>query len=197
LTQKPNNHISFKLCILGDGGVGKTTLIQRFLSGSYLGNTKMTIGVDFHLYKRTHKNKLIAFNIWDLSGQERFQNMQVFDTYVRGAHSVMLAVDLSRIDTFETLPNWLELARTVKPPPLIILVGTKNDLKREIDRGFLLEWAQEQNFFDFIETSALTGENVNELFESVSSELIRVKEGSLINKLVIHSNEAQTIIFPE
>lgn len=123
--------------------------------------------------------------------------MQVFDTYIRGAHAIILAVDLSRIDTFETLPNWLELARTVNPPAPIILVGTKNDLKREIDHNFLLEWTQEQNFFNFIETSALTGENVNKLFEGVSSELIRLKEGLMANKMVNHPTKAQAVIFPE
>ncbi|MFQ6126240.1 MAG: Rab family GTPase [Candidatus Heimdallarchaeota archaeon] len=179
-----NNKLNFKLCILGDGGVGKTTLIRRFLSGRYLGNTKMTIGVDFHIYRRTHGNRSLSFQIWDLSGQERFQRMHVFDKYVQGSHVVMLAVDLSRIDTFENLPTWLEVAQNADNQPLLILVGTKKDLEREIDKEFLAKWACEQGFSHIIETSSLTGENVNELFELISSELITRWENSSVREMV-------------
>lgn len=84
----------------------------------------------------------------------------------------MLAVDLSQIDTFENLPTWLEVAKNAETQPLLILVGTKKDLDREIEKEFLEKWACEQGFSHIIETSSLTGENVNELFELISMELI-------------------------
>ena len=164
---------TFKFCILGDGGVGKTTLIRRYLSGSYLGDTKMTIGVDFHTHKITHEDRLIVFQIWDLSGQQRFQQMRVFESYVHGSHAIMIAVDLSQIDTFERLPTWLELTKKAESThPLLILVGTKKDLEREVDQKLLDDWAREHEFFSCFETSAKTGENVNELFDQVTSELL-------------------------
>lgn len=184
MNQKSVNRLNFKLCILGDGGVGKTTMIHRYLSGRYLGNTKMTIGVDFHIYKRNHGDKSISFQIWDLSGQEHFQRMRVFDRYVQGSHIVMLAVDLSRIDTFENLPTWLEVAKNANTQPLLILVGTKKDLEREIEKEFLEKWACEQGFAHIIETSSLTGENVNELFELISMELIERWENSCTSEMV-------------
>lgn len=184
MSQKSNNRLNFKLCILGDGGVGKTTMIHRYLSGRYLGNTKMTIGVDSHIFRRNHGDKFLSFQIWDLSGQERFQRMQIFDKYVQGSHAVLLAFDLSRIDTFENLPNWLEVAKNANTQPLLILVGTKKDLEREIDRYFIEKWAYEQGFFHFIETSSLTGDNVKELFELISSELLARYENPSAREMV-------------
>ena len=98
--------------------------------------------------------------------------MRVYDRYVQGAHAIMIAVDLSRLDTFENLPSWLEIAQQADRQPLLALVGTENDLEREIDKDLLDEWVREKGVFYFIETSALTGENVNELFERLSSDLI-------------------------
>ncbi len=187
MSLKSGKRLTFKLCILGDGGVGKTTMIHRYLSGRYLGNTKITIGVDFHIFKQNHGDKSICFQIWDLSGQERFQRMQVFDKYVQGSHVVILAVDLSRIDTFENLPAWLEVAKNANNQPLLILIGTKKDLEREIEKEFLEKWACEQGISHFIETSSLTGENVNKLFELISLELIERREKSCTSEMVVIS----------
>ena len=93
----------------------------------------------------------------------------------------MLAVDLSRIDTFVNLHNWLKIAQESDTKPILFLVGTKNDLEREVDRDLLEEWIRDQNVCYFIETSALTGENVNDLFDVVSSELINRWENSHTN----------------
>jgi small GTP-binding protein len=168
-----SRQLHFKLCVVGDGGVGKTTLINRFLSGSYLADLKMTIGVDFHIHKRERGDKSISFQIWDLGGQERFQKMRVFDRYVHGSHAIMIAFDLSRIDTFENLPKWLELAQKAVSNPVLILVGTKHDLNREVDSDLIEAWINEHGISQFIETSALTGENINELFENVITELLQ------------------------
>jgi len=160
------------MCVLGDGGVGKTTLINRYLSGSFLADLKMTIGVDFHIHKRERGDISISFQIWDLGGQERFQKMRVFDRYVHGSHAIMIAFDLSRLDTFENLPKWLDLAQKVDTQPVLVLVGTKHDLVREVDNDLIEAWTNYHGFSHFVETSALTGENINELFEQVITELL-------------------------
>ena len=167
-----DKRLHFKLCILGDGGVGKTTLIHRFLSGAYLSDLKMTIGVDFHIHKRDYNEYSITFQIWDLGGQERFQRMGVFDRYVTGSHAALLAFDLSQLDSFENLHKWLDIAKSPESSPLIALVGTKHDLVREVDNDLIDTWNKENGVSHFIETSAVTGENINELFDFVCSELI-------------------------
>ena len=166
------------VAVAGNIGVGKTTLIHRFLSGAYLADLKMTIGVDFHIHKRTHGDHSITFQIWDLGGQERFQRMRVFERYVHGSHAVLLAFDLSQLDSFENLYKWLDIAKTANPKPLIALVGTKHDLDRDVANDLVETWIHENNISYFIETSAVTGENINELFENVSSELISMHKPS-------------------
>ena len=167
-----SRQLHFKLCVIGDGGVGKTTLIHRFLSGSYLADLKMTIGVDFHIHRRERGDKSISFQIWDLGGQERFQKMRVFDRYVHGSHAILIAFDLSRLDTFENLPRWIELAQQADLQPILVLVGTKHDLNREVDNDLIEAWTNKHGVSHFIETSALTGENINELFENVVTDLL-------------------------
>jgi small GTP-binding protein len=180
---------------MGDGGVGKTTLLQRFISGIFMTDTKMSIGVDFHIYKYRHGDQPIHFQIWDLGGQERFQRMNVFELYAHGSHAIILAFDLSQLDTFENLHNWLDLARTVESDPLIVLIGTKKDLPTDVPRDLIHHWIKENEIPYFAETSSLTGENLHTLFEYATMELVtRLGIPHRIDDLILQKAQYEKIL---
>ena len=116
-----------KVIIAGESSTGKTTLAKRLVTGQFIINTLLTLGVEFHIFETHIKENLFRIQLWDLAGQKRFLDMKVFEEYSRGAHGVILAFDLTRIETFETLVEWHDVA-TKKSNPLIFLVGTKCDL---------------------------------------------------------------------
>lgn len=133
----PNNVL--KICILGEGGVGKTTLTKRIITGIFDSTTKMTIGVDFHLLKTSIFDPLASEDdedvpqidlhaqIWDFAGEERFRFM--LPRYCKGAVGGVLCFDLSRYSTTKYIDEWFEIWKDNAPTDApIILVGTKSDL---------------------------------------------------------------------
>lgn len=132
-------HNVLKICILGEGGVGKTTLTKRIITGIFDSTTKMTIGVDFHLLKTSIFNPLtpedaddvdqleIQAQIWDFAGEERFRFM--LPRYCKGANGGILCFDLSRYSTTKYIDEWFEIWKDNAPHDApMILVGTKSDL---------------------------------------------------------------------
>ena len=87
----------FKVCIFGDGGVGKTTLIKRYLSGTFDESTRITIGVDFHIKKLEVEGKQITLQLWDFAGEERFR--MLLPTYMRGAKGGIFLYDICLLYT--------------------------------------------------------------------------------------------------
>ncbi len=128
-----------KICILGEGGVGKTTLTKRIITGIFDSTTKMTIGVDFHLLKTSIFDPLapeeaedvnqidLQAQIWDFAGEERFRFM--LPRYCKGAVGGVLCFDLSRYSTTKYIDEWYQIWKENAPQGSpIILVGTKADL---------------------------------------------------------------------
>lgn len=157
-----------KIIVAGAGGVGKTTLVHRFLSGQFL-KFSMTIGVSFQTHTIVREDEKTAkLIIWDLGGQERFRQMSVFESYCIGAHGIILALDMSSaVRTIQELNVWADIVRGGAPNAPIVLIGTKADLMIEdIDfpQDLLSHFIQENNINGFFETSSLTGQNVQETF---------------------------------
>ena len=124
--------VKLKIVIAGAGGVGKTTIVERFLSGQFI-PTGMTIGVSFQTHTIHLRDITVKLIIWDLGGQERFKQMSVFQSYATGAHGIMLAMDMT--DSLRTLQelseSWINIVRGGSPDAPIVLIGTKADLKTE------------------------------------------------------------------
>lgn len=157
-----------KIIVAGAGGVGKTTLVHRFLSGQFL-KFSMTIGVSFQTHTITlEDDKTAKLIIWDLGGQERFRQMSVFESYCIGAHGIILALDLtSAVRTLQELSIWADIVRKGAPNAPIVLIGTKSDLiidDFDLPQDLLDLFIQETNIQGFFETSSLTGKNVQETF---------------------------------
>ena len=157
-----------KLLTLGDTEVGKTSIVLRYSDDKFHQNKISTIGVDFKVKMITKGNEKIKISIYDTAGQERFKN--IVKHYYKGANGILLIYDISKRITFEKLQFWLDdLKENADIDNLFIyLVGNKNDKKEEREVTFEEgnKFAKEKNL-PFIEVSAKTGENINQLFDDM------------------------------
>ena len=157
-----------KLLTLGDTEVGKTSIVLRYSDDKFHQNKISTIGVDFKVKMITKGNEKIKIYIYDTAGQERFKN--IVKHYYKGANGILLIYDISKRITFEKLQFWLDdLKENADIDNLFIyLVGNKNDKKEEREVTFEEgnKFAKEKNL-PFIEVSAKTGENINQLFDDM------------------------------
>src|SRR5271157_2409474 len=122
-----SNKLIFKVLVAGDGGVGKTTLLYKYVKNIFLADTTMTIGVQLHVKTIIVEGRECILQIWDLGGQDRFRF--ILEKYVHGAHGALLLFDLTRLPTtFDLESSWLPIVRKENPNLPVILVGTKKDL---------------------------------------------------------------------
>jgi small GTP-binding protein len=179
----PIRKLQKKIIIIGEGGVGKTTLLYRYVNKKFLSNTKMTIGSDFFVKKvkliKDEQENRITFMIWDFAGQKRFRLM--LKDFARGAQAVILAFDLFRIQTLVKLQNWIELMEEAglwgNPKVEFFLVGTKKDLMAKlradaIPEEKIQEFQKNYHIKKFKKTSAAEDEGINEFFIDISLSLI-------------------------
>ena len=168
---------TFKVCIFGDGGVGKTALTRRYLDGVFTENTAMTIGIDFHSKVMSIEGLTIHLQIWDFAGESRFRFL--LPDYARGAMGGIFMYDLTRYSSLKNVDDWLNLfgTKTENGVP-IIMVGGKSDLKEKrcIPRHEGIEIALERGVSAFVECSAQTGENVEAVFENLTELMMKRAE---------------------
>ena len=173
-------YVRYKMCIFGDGGVGKTTLVNRFISGRYNEDFKMTIGVDFYTKNIIIQGINVSLQIWDFAGEHQFKNL--LPNYVIGASGGIYMYDISRFYSITHLKEWINLVD--KAPDNqgermpILLVGGKKDLaiegKRVIEEDYAFEEGQKFGVFDFLECSSKTGENVDEIFTKIAGKMLEI-----------------------
>ena len=167
-----NYDFIFKVLLLGNSDVGKSSLLLRYVDSVWSDTFVPTIGVDFKVKTIEIGGKKVKLQIWDTAGQERFRT--VVSTYFRGAHGIFLIYDITNRDSFKNLENWLiEIEKNASENVLKILIGNKNDLEDERDiasdegKAFA-----NRNGMQFIETSAKMNTNVNEAFETLGKLMI-------------------------
>jgi len=165
--------IVLKVLTAGEGGVGKTTLLHKYIEGQFLPETKMTIGVEFFLKELSLDGWDITLQLWDFGGQERFRFL--LESYVSGAKGALLMFDLTRTMTLENLDQWVDICRKHNSELPILFLGTKADLVEHIviDNEFIMEYKEKFNLFDYMTVSALTGENVEIAFETLTRKIIK------------------------
>lgn len=160
-----------KTIIAGDGGVGKTTMLHRYIKGKFIEGLHMTIGVEFFLKELEIEGEKVMLQIWDFGGQERFRFL--LKNYARGAKGALLMFDLTRPVTLENLDQWVEICRDENPELPIIFLGTKLDLFNliTVKDEFALTYKEKYNLFDFLKISSKTGDNVELAFELLAKEI--------------------------
>lgn len=162
----------FKVVVIGDYDVGKSTLISRGTGNINAGRYINQIGVDFVVRTIELDVKTIKLQIWDTAGQERFKALT--SSCYRGAHGIILVYDVTNQDSYEHLSHWFcEIDRHAPENVKIILVGNKIDLTRErlVDSTTAQDFARSMGI-PFLETSAQTGLNVEELFSTMRAEIV-------------------------
>jgi small GTP-binding protein len=166
------NEYKFKLCIIGDGGVGKTSLTRRYLEGVFKANWKMTIGVDFYLKKLNFNDQKVSLQVWDFAGEEKFRFL--LPGILMGANGTIFMYDITRYSTFNNLDHWLEVFNdTNKEHGQVIskiLVGSKTDLNdnRVVSKDDAIRYAENANFSNYFECSSKSGDNVEEVFDRIA-----------------------------
>nr|XP_046176710.1 ras-related protein Rab-4B-like [Oncorhynchus gorbuscha] len=170
----------FKFLVIGSAGSGKSCLLHQFIENKFKQDSSHTIGVEFGSRVVMVAGKTVKLQIWDTAGQERFRS--VTRSYYRGAAGALLVYDITSRETYNSLTNWLTDARTLASPNIvIILCGNKKDLEADREVTFLEAsiFAQENEVM-FLETSALTGENVEEAFLKCGRTIInKIESGEL------------------
>ncbi|MHA2061224.1 MAG: Rab family GTPase, partial [Candidatus Sifarchaeia archaeon] len=152
-----------KVVVAGDGGVGKTSLLNRYVSDTFLTAMKMTIGTDFFSKSMERDNSVVKLQLWDFGGEKRFRFL--LPGYCKGARGVLLAFDLNDFTTLMNLDEWIQIIKENTTDPKIILVGTKVDIAGGvIEEEFIREFCEKHNIHKFIPTSSKTGENVDFVF---------------------------------
>ncbi|CAO1402871.1 unnamed protein product [Diamesa hyperborea] len=170
----------FKFLIIGSAGSGKSCILHHFVENKFKEESSHTIGVEFGSRIVNVGGKAIKLQIWDTAGQERFRS--VTRSYYRGAAGAILTFDVTSRESFNTLANWLNDTRTLASPHIVILlVGNKKDLDEEREVTFLeaSNFAQENDLI-FLETSAKTGENIEESFLKCSKTILaKIETGEI------------------
>lgn len=162
---------TFKLMMLGDASVGKTSLTLRYISGYFMEDLKLTIGVDFYSKTTFFNDKKVKLQMWDFGGEERFRFL--LSQYCKGANGAFFLYDITNSKSIEHLPDWTQIVREHAGDIPIMLVGSKKDLDEfravPLEDGLLA--AKKYNLSNFIELSSKTGENVEKAFSIMTETL--------------------------
>lgn len=171
---RDNKDKKFRLILLGEQSVGKTSLITRFVYDNFDDTYQATIGIDF-ICKKMHleDNRVVNLFIWDTAGQERFSCL--IPSYMRDSQVAVVVYDIASADSFHRTSKWIGDVRTggqCSSNLMVVLVGNKTDLadKRRVSTEEGERKAKELNAM-FIETSAKTGYNVKQLFRRIAAAL--------------------------
>lgn len=182
------NNYGIKTLMIGDTGVGKSSIMNQFVEETYSDSYLSTIGVDYKTTFIDTMDKSVKFLIWDTAGQERFNT--ITKIYYRDAHVILFVFDITNKNTFENIPMWIKQAQKFAPEMCMkILIGNKSDYdsntkknftkiysqeqkKREVGFDEALEFSKSNGFIDYFETSAKTNNGIKECFLKISKYYI-------------------------
>ncbi len=160
--------VLFKICIFGDGGVGKTSLVKRYLDGIFEPEYKITVGVDFHTKKLEIEGKKVTLQIWDFAGEKQFRF--ILPAYARGSAGGIFMYDITRKSSLESFDDWLNVFTSGTKKEAwevpILMVGSKLDLEdaRDVSIEDATDIATSHDLFGFLEISSKNGANIESLF---------------------------------
>jgi len=175
--------VLLKVIILGDSGVGKTSLMNQYVHKRFSNQYKATIGADFLTKEVMIDDKLVTLQIWDTAGQERFQSLGV--AFYRGADSCVLVHDITDSKSFDNLESWMDefivhaAPRNPETFPFVVL-GNKADLakKRQVQTQKAQSWCQSKGNIPYFETSAKEAVNVEQAFQTIAKNALQQEASS-------------------
>ena len=157
----------FKMILIGDSGVGKTNILNRYVNDTFSETTKSTVGVELGTKVEEYNNNKIKVQIWDTAGQERYKS--ITKTYYKGAKGAFIVYDITNKDTFKNVDKWIQDLREFgEDDAAILIVGNKSDLedKREVSTEEVKKKAEVYKMA-YCETSALNAQNIDYAFQTL------------------------------
>ena len=166
--------LAFKICVFGDGGVGKTTLIRRFSTGVFHEDLKMTIGADFSVKNVEVDGKPVTLRIWDFAGEDRFRVL--LPAFAKGADGGIFMYDTTRYSSLGQIKDWLSIFEYFvsedKGKIPMIMVGGKIDLEnRSVSPEDAIELSNTYELIGHFECSSKTGDNVEQIFDFIAKKM--------------------------
>ena len=163
---------TFKIVILGESSVGKSSIVSRLLQNRFNENIQHTVGASYTIYNKTINDTSIRFEIWDTAGQEKYN--AITPLYYRKANIAIFVYDLSDTNTFEKAKEWVDEIKENNNTQLYVLVANKYDIINFENHHLIVEghvYAENNNMMFFI-ASAKTGKNISNIFEEIAENMI-------------------------
>lgn len=188
---RTNNEKLIKVVFAGETSVGKTSIIERYLTDR-ISDHAPTVGASFASKKVNYNGKTLMLGIWDTAGQERYQSLS--SIYFRQASICILVFDITNRESFNKIAMWKKLCTESNgDTPIYILVGNKLDMNgRMVERSHIDSFCQENNIAHYIETSAYTGTGIKILYQKIAEEACDIKLPSITKKLTISPVHPET-----
>jgi small GTP-binding protein len=179
--EEPKDMLTFKIIIIGNSGVGKTSITTSAVKNVFINDYKSTIGMEiFSLYLKVN-DKPIKLQIWDTCGQEIYRSL--IKNFYRNSSLAIIVYSIDKKNSFKDINLWIKEIRVNSSPDIkIVLIGNKSDLDkdRQVSYEEGKKYLDDDEVLKFFETSAKTGENIKKLFEEIS--IILYKDYKYFNK---------------
>ena len=163
----------FKIVLIGDTSVGKTNILSKYLTDEFDAKSKATVGVEFGVKNFKIENNIVKVQIWDTAGEERYRS--ITNAYYKGAKGSLLVYDITNKKSFENIEKWIsDLKANTGDNISMILLGNKTDLEEK--RAVSIEEGKNKAEFynlTFMETSALNGNNIQEAFNELITDVYK------------------------
>ena len=182
----------FKMILIGDSGVGKTNILNRYINNTFSETTKSTVGVELGTKVEEYNNTKIKVQIWDTAGQERYKS--ITKTYYKGAKGALIVYDITKKDSFKNIDKWIQDLREFgEDDAAILIVGNKSDLEesREVTTDEVKKKAEVYKMA-YCETSALKSKNINYAFQTLI-KLVAEKMENKKNEENKYGNQSNVI----
>ena len=168
-----DDELIFKIITIGDSGVGKTSIVRRYVYNVFDESTMSTIGLSFCFKEITLKNgKKIQLKLLDTAGQEKYNALT--KSYFKNAEGVLFVFDFNQLESFENIGHWVKLFEENNNGKGIpkYLIGNKSDLEKKVDQKLIDDFIEKYNY-KFKECSALNNANIEEIFQDISEIMYR------------------------
>ena len=186
---------SFKIILLGNSGVGKTSIYFYYTKNIFQDKYAATVGVDFATDFKNVLGKNVRLNIWDTAGEEKYRS--TIANYFKGSHSCFLVFDLTNVNSFKDLEIWYKLfieSSASNNKENIVVLGNKCDIDEKEVNDELINKFIEDKKLKYFETSAKEGININEAFQYMAEKLVKQHENNEQNNVINKNNNNQVII---
>lgn len=161
----------FKITVIGDGAVGKTSLIKKYTQGSFQKDYIKTLGAQFSKYDEEMEGNNCKLFFWDIAGQREFDFMR--PTFYKGSKAAIIVFSHTDEDSFNHIADWHEDIKKYTGDLPIVLFGNKTDLidEKDLDDEIIIDIVKDSNFLGYYKTSAKTGSGVYEAFQAIIKKL--------------------------